>query len=266
MHFSQKLKQEYGRFAVYELLVQKGERQLHSGMSQISLHQPDAPLLPITSIPTRLVDREHVIAHILSWLQSQSYQIFQTRQWMRETPDTYRIGKFQALLDRWEPRYKIVLQALQEIDPSAQGLEINYQRNVNYSPRDGNLFPVVEPGTLSRDFGPFRIYEVHVSRNGEALPTSHDVCFVSPNGAVLKLNTTNLPDMSLSTLQSFLYSWLAMHKRAIQGAKEELLTATDPELVTALQSLKSWLEHTFFPVSHAVEHLERTSGWNNKSE
>jgi hypothetical protein len=57
-----------------------------------------------------------------------------------------------------------------------------------------------------------------------------------------------------------------MHERAIQGIKEQLLTATDPELVTALQKLKSWLERTFFPVSHAIENLERTSGWNTKSE
>jgi hypothetical protein len=266
MHFSQKLKQEYGRFVVHELLVQKGERQLPSGMSRISLHQPDAPLLPITSIPTRLVDREHVIASILSWLQSQSYQIFQTRQWMRETPDLYRIGKFQASLDRWEPQYHIVLQALQEIEPSAQVPEINYQRNINYCLRDGNLFPVVEPGTRSLDFGPFRIYEVHTSRYGEALPITHDVCLVFPNGAVLKLDNTSLPEMSLSALRSFLSSWLAMHERAIQGIKEQLLTATDPELVTALQKLKSWLERTFFPVSHAIENLERTSGWNTKSE
>jgi hypothetical protein len=266
MHFSQKLKQEYGRFAVHELLVQKGERQLPSRMSQISLHQPDAPLLPITSIPTRLVDREHVIASILSWLQGQSYQISQTRQQMRETLDTDVIGKFQTLLDRWEPRYHIVLQALQEIEPSAQVPEITYQRNVNYRPRDGNLFPVVEPGTRSQDFGPFRIYEVHESRNGETFPTTHDVCLVSPNGAVLKLGNASLPEMSLSVLMPFLYSWLDSYEQAIQRVKERLLTATDPELVTRLQRIKSWHEHTYFPVSHAIENLERASGWNTKSE
>jgi hypothetical protein len=271
MHLSQKLGaliQQYGRFAVHELWVQKGEQQLPSAMYQISLNQPDASLLPIATIPARHLDREHVIARILSWLQSQSHRISQAIQWMSETQDISDIEHFQSLLDEWETRYKIVLQALQEVDPSAQVEEpdTNYQRNVNYRLIDGNIFPVVEPGTLSRDFGPFRIYEVREYRNGEALPPSHDVCFVSPNSDVLRLGNTSLPDMSLSALMSFLYSWLALQERAIQGVKKRLLTATDPELVTRLQKIESWQESIFFPVSHAINNLESIYGWNRESE
>jgi hypothetical protein len=250
--------QEYGRFIVHETWVQKGERKLPSAMYRISLKQPDGSLLPLTSIPVRHSDREHVIERIRSWLQSQAHQIAQTKQWMSETQDTYIIEKYQAQLDKREPQYKMVLQALQEIDPSAHIEEPRalYQRNVSYSFDHNNVFPTVEPGTISRDFGLFRIYEVHESRNGEELPLSHDVCFIPSNGDVMRLGNLRLPDMSFSSLMSFLHSWLASRERALQKAKERLLTTTDPEGVARLQRIISWNEDSFFPVLHAVEKLE----------
>jgi hypothetical protein len=267
MHRSFKLGaliQEYGRFAVHEFWVQKGEQLLPLTKYRISLKQPNELLLPVASIPVRDFDRERVIESIHSELRGDAHQIALTRQWMSETQDPYIIEKHQARLDKLEPQYKMVLQALQEIDPSAHIEEprANYQRNVAYRLVDGNIVPVVEPGTLSRDFGPFRIYEVHESRNGEELPLSHDVCFVPPNGDVMRLDNPSLPDMRFSSLMSFLHSWLASRERALKGMKEELLTATDPEMVAELPRIIAWLERSFFPVLHAVEKLEADPDWN----
>ncbi len=261
MHRSFKLGdliQEYGRFTVHEFWVQKGERLLPLMRYRISLKQPDGSLLAVASIPVRDFDREHVIESIHSDLRSQAHQIALTKQWMSETQDTYLIEKHQARLDKLEPRYKMVLQALQEIDPSAHIEEprANYQRNVSYRLVGGSIVPVVEPGTISRDFGLFRIYEVHESWNGKTRPLSYDVCFVPPNRDVMRLDNPSLSDMRFSSLMSFLHSWLASRERALKGMKEELLTATDPELVAELPRIIAWLERSFFPVLYAVEKLE----------
>jgi hypothetical protein len=209
------------------------------------------------------------MASIRDWLYSQQYQIALALQRLSEplaaqtleSSQVSLLGGFQAPLDKWEPPYQEVLQAFQELDPDYRLREpFNWDwRNVQYHFVGGHLCPAIEPGTVSRDFGPFRVYEVHGKQDDVPLAPSSDVCLVLAEEEVFRLGNSAQSEMDSSALLAFVDFWMARREQAIQKIKEYLQTIEEPEHRALLQRVLSQQESSLLSVAHAVDELKRSN-------
>jgi hypothetical protein len=206
---------------------------------------------------------------IHTWLYHQQCQIALTIQKLSEPLAIDQLEAAQASLDEEVPRYQEVLQALREMVPEAfqetdpdyrLSRRLNWQlRNVRYNFIGGHLCPAVEPDTVSRDFGQFRVYEVHEIKAGEHLAPYYDVCLVVAEEEVLWLGKSDQSEIDSSALQAFVDAWMAAQEQSIQGVKEHMQTVADPERRARLQTILLWQESSRLAVAHAIDELKRAN-------
>jgi hypothetical protein len=233
------------------------------------LNRPNASPLPVTLIRACFNDTVYVKESIHVWLYHQHCQIALTIQRLSESLAIDLLEASQASLDEEVPHYQEVLQAFREMVPEAfQEMDPDYrlrrrlnwqQRNVRYHFVGGHLCPAVEPGTLSRDFGPFRVYEVQEHQYGVPLAPSSDVCLVLAEGEVLWLGKSDQSEIDSSALLTFVHSWMAAQEQTIHRIKGHVQTAADPKRRARLQRVLSRLESSLLSVARAVDELKRSN-------
>jgi len=250
----------YGSFAVYEVEVYQNGHRVPSSMRQIVLLCTDGSSIPLGSLPARNNTLQHVKDSIHFWLVGQQRQIAQARLLMKEATDEQTLEHFQVLIDQWQSRYVKVLQAFREIDPDYQeeAGPLPKPRNVEYRLVNGRVCPVTTPGTYSKRYGKFCLYQVEKdTEEATSSNSTYDVCLIDSHGGVTRLGEMVIAngEDDYAALLAFLRSWLTQQEHGIERIKERLQTTKDFELRAKLQKILSWEEPWFTQVQRAFAEL-----------
>lgn len=216
---------------------------------QISFEQTDAERIELVSIEIDKSELSDVLQCLYDWLRGQRFQIEQAKQLLNEVQDSNEHEALQALLERWTPRYRLVVNALLQLDPL-------YDAECDLIAFEKRRTTTI--GDSVKRYGRFVLRDIiEADGYGTVFEKQYQISLEREGKGEFVLGSVLTTKSDLPSVLSFIYEWIEAYQVVIAVLEKRLKNIQDDEDRAASEAFLEMHRHALRLVKPAFDEIKQ---------
>ena len=240
---------QFGQFSLRTTAIRKDTHMIPTNRYQVSLEQACAERIDLVSIEIDKSELSDVLQCLYDWLRGQRFQIEQAKQLLNEVQDSNEREGLQALLERWTPRYRLVGNALLQLDP----LYDSKSDLIAFEKRRTRII-----GDIVKRYGRFVLREIiEADEYSTVFEKQYQISLEQDGKGEFVLGSVLATKSDLPSVLRFINEWLDGYEVVIDAREKRLKNIQDDEDRAASEAFLEMHKHAFRLVKPAFDEIKQ---------